>query len=94
VLVGGVGRVYVAGAVHDAGHPAEVDKEPHVRAVGDALDRGLLSRRQLVGALQRFADRGVGGNLGGRDVQLAILSVRLMGAKKAFSELQPHQGAS
>jgi hypothetical protein len=35
----GVRDADVSGAVHDAGHLAEADKEPHVRPVRDALDR-------------------------------------------------------
>src|SRR5918994_4748306 len=50
VLVGGVRDVDVPGAVHDTGHPAEADEKPHVRAVGDALDDGLLAGSPLVGS--------------------------------------------
>src|ERR671917_765023 len=64
VLVWGVGDLHVAGAVHHARYPAEADEEPHVRAVGDALDGGPLARHSLVRTLHGLADRGVGWDLG------------------------------
>ena len=68
VLVGGVRHVHVARAVHHAGHPAEADEEAHVRAVGDALDGGRLTRHLLVGLLYGLADRGVGLDFGGGEL--------------------------
>src|SRR5918997_3771213 len=67
VLVGGVRQPHVARAVHDAGHPAEVDKEAHVRAVGNAFDGRLLPGYPFVGPLQGLADGGPGLALGGRE---------------------------
>src|ERR671911_677068 len=68
VLVGGVRHVHVSCAVHHARHAPEVDKETHVRAVGDAFDGGLLPRHPLVGLLYDLADRGVGVDFGGGEL--------------------------
>src|SRR5215210_7335963 len=64
VLVGAVGAVDVASAVHHAGHSAEADQEAHVGAVGYALDGGRPAGHPLVRPRDRAADRRVGRHLG------------------------------